>query len=400
MFPVGQVQFDAKFAVRVLVSAAAIVVAWKMAHVTWGHMQSNGRIDFFSFWDAGTKTLRHRAAEIYVPRMSYGGLAQPLGYPPPFLLVTAPLALLTYGAALALWLTLTGLAYFLSARQPLRLAILNPPAAYNILLGQTGFLTSALLVGGANSIAATPLIGGALLGAAIVKPHLALMVPVALIAGREWRALASGAATAVFLLAAAAIAFGPHIYADWWGSASQYRDLLQGGFWHFNMLASAYGALRWSGLGNTAALLGQLAIAILAASVVAISWRERWKSKVAVLAAATLLSSPYLFSYDAVLMIAPLGYLATSRSWRAVAIWVLMLEPLFAKIGRYDYLPFLTANLPNIIPLAAALSLFFLWQDRKEQRAEEREQVAPALEEISPGARLERSPPAGWSAAS
>jgi hypothetical protein len=241
-----------------------------------------------------------------------------------------------------------------------------------MLLGQTGFLTTALLVGGASWIATSPLIGGAILGAMIIKPHLALMVPVALIAGSEWRAFGAATASAAALIATAALAFGPDAYAYWWDSASQYGNLFQSGFWHWNMIASVYGTLRWSGLGNPAALLGQFAVAALAATVVAISWSQRWPSKVAVLAAATLLASPYLFTYDAVLMIAPLGYLAAGRSWKAIAIWVLMLEPLFAKLGRYDYVPFLTSNLPNTIPFAAGLSLFLLWKERQEQLDESR----------------------------
>jgi hypothetical protein len=378
MFHVQGKRFSAEFGVRLLVSAAAIMIAWKMVHLTWEHVRSGGGIDFDYFWDAGVRALNHHAADCYLPHMTAAGrILPPLGYPPQFLLVAAPLALLTYGAALVLWLILTGLAYFLSSGQPMRLAILNPPAAYNILLGQIGFLTSALLVGGASSIARSPLLGGALLGAMIIKPHLALMVPVALIAGREWRACGAAAATALVLLAAAAFAFGPNIYADWWRSASQYGGILQSGFWHWNMIASAYGTLRWSGLGNLAAILGQFALAALAATIVAISWRQRWPSKVAVLAAASLLAPPYLFSYDAVMMIAPLGYFAAGRSWKAVAIWALMLEPLFARIGRYNYVPLLISNLPNTLPIAAALSLFLLWKDRHEQLPQSRQYGEP-----------------------
>ena len=119
------------------------------------------------------------------------------------------------------------------------------------------------------------------------------------------------------------------------------------------------------------------ALAALAATIVAISWRQRWPSKVAVLAAASLLAPPYLFSYDAVMMIAPLGYFAASRSWKAVAIWVLMLEPLFARMGRYNYAPALISNLPNTLPIAAALSLFLLWKDRHEQLPESHQYGGP-----------------------
>ena len=350
-----------------LVWAAAIASAWKMAHVTWLHSQTSGGIDFYFFWEAGAKALSRQASTVYLPHMSAAGVLQPLGYPPPFLLFAAPIALLTYGAALLLWLMLTGAGYIATSGPRIRLALINPPAAYNALLGQTGFLTSAMLLGGARLLPSQPLVGGALLGAMIIKPHLALLIPVALIAGREWRALGTAAATAGFLAGAAALAFGPSIYADWWRSVSQYRDMLQDGFWHWNMLASPYGALRWSGLENVPATLGQIAIAVVAAWLVAVSWRQCWSSRVAVLAAATLLASPYLFTYDSVMMIAPLAYLAAGRTWRAVAIWALMLEPLFAKIGRYDYVPFLTSNMPNTISLAAALSLFFLWRDRHDQ---------------------------------
>lgn len=78
-------------------------------------------------------------------------------YPPVFLLICLPLALLPYGAALAAWLGVTGFAYWRALRTflPQRQAILPifgfPAFFVNAIYGQNGFLSGALMAFGALS---------------------------------------------------------------------------------------------------------------------------------------------------------------------------------------------------------------------------------------------------------
>jgi hypothetical protein len=73
---------------------------------------------------------------------------------------------------------------------------------------------------------------------------------------------------------------------------------------------------------------------------------------VPILAAATLLIPPYLFTYDALLLTIPLGWLFRQQKGGAafIAIWIFSLLPVVAYFTAF----------PNTIPLAAMLSLWAL----------------------------------------
>jgi len=106
-----------------------------------------------------------------------------------------PLSLLPYLASLAIWLAAT-LAVFLLVlwrigRLPLifLLSLAFPGTWINFICGQNGFLSAALLGGGLLLLDRFPLVAGLLLGLLGFKPHLAFLVPVALLAGRHGKAL-------------------------------------------------------------------------------------------------------------------------------------------------------------------------------------------------------------------
>jgi len=113
-------------AVAVLcVSAASIVFLLVTAH---GLVDVQGRplgTDFSSFYSAGTYALEGSAeapydlARQHAREQALFGAATPFYswfYPPFFLLFTAALVLLPYGAALAVWQAVTLLLYLLSIR--------------------------------------------------------------------------------------------------------------------------------------------------------------------------------------------------------------------------------------------------------------------------------------------
>ena len=73
-------------------------------------------------------------------------------------------------------------------------ALLAAPAVFiNAVGGQNGTWTAALFGGGLSLLERRPLLAGGLLGLLIYKPQLALLIPVALLAGRHWRAFAAAA---------------------------------------------------------------------------------------------------------------------------------------------------------------------------------------------------------------
>src|SRR5205814_7022046 len=69
--------------------------------------------------------------------------------------------------------------------------LLAPGAAVNLFFGQNGILSTVLLGGGVLLLGSRPILAGVLLGLLAYKPQLAVLAPFALLAGREWRALAA-----------------------------------------------------------------------------------------------------------------------------------------------------------------------------------------------------------------
>src|SRR5207249_2030439 len=102
-----------------------------------------------------------------------------------------PFALLPLGLAFTVWVIVTGVLYVVASRgwtRP-RLAVAQPAVLINGFIGQNAFLTSGLLFGGMRLLRDRPILAGAVLGALVVKPQLGLMLPVAMLAGRQWRAI-------------------------------------------------------------------------------------------------------------------------------------------------------------------------------------------------------------------
>ena len=95
----------------------------------------------------------------------------PFPYPPTFLVALAPLGAFGYGAAYALWMATTALAYFWAVagarlrRSPiLAAALVAPSTTVNLVAGQTGFLSAALTLGGLRLLGERPIVAGILSG--------------------------------------------------------------------------------------------------------------------------------------------------------------------------------------------------------------------------------------------
>lgn len=355
-------------AARFLIWLVALVFAWKMARVTWLHAEQLSPVDFYYFWDAAQNILHGDPARAYVAHDTDITRLEALGHPPPFLLATAPFGLLGFGGALVAWLVLTALILLIAARPPAALALAHPPTAYNVLFGQTGFLTAGIFIGGVKLLDRQPLLAGATMGLLVIKPQLGLLLPVALVAAGKWRALAAAAASSISLSVLAAIVFGPGIYRDWWAAVPLYGSWMVEGsrLLPWNSFISPYGLLRSFGVPAAIALTGHAIGAAGAAFITFRAWRENWDSKTAVLAAATVLISPYLFVYDAVLLIVPLCWLAPRSPMKALLLWALLLVPLLTtSFIDTSFLPFDSAVLPNMTPVAAVLALVFLWMERQ-----------------------------------
>jgi hypothetical protein len=314
--------------------AAYLIVAVLQLAMTHGGMYPNGQpigADFVNVWAASASALQGHPAAIYnsAPHhaMEQAALSNPrVGlygwhYPPMFLIVALPLALLPYLWAYFAWEGLTLAAYawamkrLAPTREELWLALAFPPVMINFSNGQNGFVTCALFAGGLMLLEDSPLTAGICFGLLTYKPQFGLLIPLALIAARRWRAFGSAAAAgAVFALLSLAM-FGAGTWRAFFTSIAFTRGLvLEHGAIEFFKLQSAFGAVRMWGGGISLAYAAQGLTALGGGAVVLWIWRKESKApfslKAAALCVGSLMISPYVLDYDLVLLALPIAWMA------------------------------------------------------------------------------------------
>jgi len=287
--------------------------------------------DFLSFWAAGRLAVQGHAADAYdivqhhaVEAQAVAGVGLlPFPYPPFALALFVPFGMLPFWAAFAAWIAITAALYLVATRRWVepRFALAQAAAAANFITGQNGFLTSAIFIGGTTLIARRPLLAGAILGLLALKPQLALLLPIALIAGREWRAIAGGVLSSVALVALGFLLFGAGAYSSFLALLPHFTGWLGAGRWPWGELASTFALLRWFRVPDTAALVAHGVVAVIAAVLTARAWALKLDQRVPILAAATLLVPPYLFTYDALLLTLPLAALLRQRRGQCSLRW-------------------------------------------------------------------------------
>ena len=297
--------------------------------------------DFISFWAAGKLALGGDATAAYdiaVHRQMEGvgvpgyKATNPFPYPPPFLLVVAPFAVFRAPVAQLVWIVVTGLLFWAAVRPwaAMRMVLSHPPNLITAIVGQTSFLTGAILAGAMRLVSTRPWLSGALLGAAVIKPQLALLVPVALVAGGYWRTLAGAAASAIAILSLALILFGIDAFKGFFAILPFYSEALEAAKWPWVKFGSVYALIRQAGAGTAVALAAHAVVAIAAAAAIFAAWRQDSPAKIPILLTGGLLVSPYLLTYDLALLVVATSWLAqTPRMGSAIIlIWVLCALPM------------------------------------------------------------------------
>jgi hypothetical protein len=285
--------------------------------------------DFSHYWMAATLAWGGDPTGAYNPATLQGALASFFGlpvkcvfsYPPTFLLFLLPLILLPYLASLAVWqLTgLTGYLLVLSRIAPHPLALwlsLTFPGVYlNFSFGQNGLLSTALLGGGLVLLDRFPLTAGLLLGLLTYKPHLAVLVPVALLAGGRWRALLSMVATAAGLALASALVLGYEVWAAAWRTLSYSLQVMETGRSVSGMvlerMTTVFAGALLLGANPGLAWVLQGMVMLGGGALVAWIWFRGTSPALGatVLVLGILLFMPYSFVYDLALLALPLAWL-------------------------------------------------------------------------------------------
>jgi hypothetical protein len=165
-------------------------------------------------------------------------------------------------------------------------------------------LTAALFGAATLLIDDRPVLAGLLFGMLCYKPHLGLLIPVALAAGRRWRAFIAAVAAVLGLCALSAVLFGVDAWQIFLAAGAHAADTYEFGRIPFSGMVSVFGAVRLVGGGLLTADAAQIAAAIAATTAMAWLWwtGARPELRAASLAAATLLTVPVVMLYDLMLV--------------------------------------------------------------------------------------------------
>ncbi len=329
-------------------AGAAIAYAITLAHMFAAHqwlLDAQGRplvADFLALWSAGGLARHGAALAAYDAHLQHAAEARVLGhdfhgalgwpYPPFFLFAAAGLAFLGYAQAFVVWAaaTMAGYAAAIAAiaknRAAILLALAAPWTLADLLVGQNGFLTAALIGLVLLNLERRPILSGVLLGLLTYKPQFGLLFPLALAMGGHWRSFVWACATASFLIAFSDFVFGPATFAAFLDLLPQTtQTLLDEGAVGWSKLQSVYGLVRWLGLPDAAGWTAQSAMTLVCAGAVAWLWRSGSARalKAAGLAVAALLATPYVFFYDLPVLTVAIAFLYRDRAFDRIEYGVL-----------------------------------------------------------------------------
>ena len=349
---------------------ALLIALMVLAEFAWNYVQPTSR-DFISFWGAsqfalaGQPALAYDNAALHAVQTrvaAFDGGEMPFPYPPAFLLLVMPFGLVSFPLGLILW-SLAGYIIYLLAANRLRpglawAAAAFPPVFATAALGQNGFVIAAIFLLGLALLPSRPFIAGLVLGCLILKPQLALMLPVAMLAAGQWRTIGGAILSSTGIMILGLVLFGQGATTAWLQQMPLYVAIARDGLVGWHKLVSVYAAARQLGLPEVLAFALHGAVALVAAIAVWRIWRSRvdWQAKFAILSAATMLASPYLYVYDALILIPAFAYLVQRRA-PVVLVALAWLLPIATMIqvssGAWPV---------NIGPLSALLLLGLVWR--------------------------------------
>lgn len=333
--------------------------------------------DFLTFYAASMLTLQQQAASVFDSSLllaaektiipSTKGI--PWFYPPTYLLATWPLAQLDYTTSRLIFFGATLLLFLYASHVWLRwtgglFAVLAfAPVFSNLTFGQNGLLTASLILLGLHNLYSRPWLAGLLMSMLLIKPHLGVLIPIALICGRHGRAFLWTATFSAGWIALSIHLFGPAPWQAFAGKLIAATTNLNEGKLLSSGMISLMINLRQLGISKDLALWLHVVYALPFVWVMARVWRGSGNPLLqgASLGLATLVCSPYLFDYDLTWLALPIGLLAIHASqtgWlRGESLilciaWLLPLADLLLTLaGSKDWLPYNPWPVMNLLLL-------------------------------------------------
>lgn len=262
--------------------------------------------DFLVFWTAAQQPV----SEVYAFKITPGA-PMPLVYPPPFLLLLQGFSGVTARSAYLIWLGASVFAFVAASAVLVKrlapLVMLAPPVVFASVTGETSLLLGALLIAGLGQLS-RPTLAGILFGLALsLKPQVAFLLPIGLVAAGQWKALLATLATAAAVCAAAAITLGPSVWLAWLNVLPKF------------VAFEAQAHLQTVALAPQAGVGLRLAIITLAAALV---WRAFQHEDLAVRLIAviglSMLCAPHAMAYDTTIIAPGALALVLRRSWTRI----------------------------------------------------------------------------------
>jgi hypothetical protein len=357
--------------------------------------------DFSIFWSASYALLHGSAAQVY-DHPSFDRIQQtlfthlgrtsmmPWLYPPTFLVLISPLALLPplvmYFVFTAGGITLftsgtlrvSGLAGSFKGSRLAWLVVAGLPCVFvPAVFGQNSLLTAGIAVFALHWLHRKPVLAGLCIGLLAIKPQMALLFPLVLIATRAWRALAAAAFSAALFSALSVLVCGVqslHLFLVNTGIARETLLEHRRSYW----LASptTFAVLRDGGAPVIAAYAAQACVALIAATAAWYVWRNSRDTRLraASFTVATLLSNPYVWHYELAWVgigITCMVALGLDKGWlrgEQSVIALVWLLPAYELFNR-------TFALPQIGPIVLLLMLLIIVR-RVRIAGEERDERA------------------------
>ncbi len=306
--------------------------------------------DFTLFWVAGRLALLRDFTDIFafanfhnyiLRNFHYDPGLSPFAYPPPALLLFTPLALLPLPFAYALWVA-AGTVALVAALRIAGLAwagcffvLLSPPFLYNLLLGQNGAFTAALLISALTLAGRGPVRAGGFAALLFIKPQMALLLPAAWAGGRRGRALIAAALAGAALVAASILAFGLAPWRMYFSTAlPEMRSVMNTALPQASQPNSITGFLLLRAIGMPIEIADwfELAMLVIACIAVYIAFRREGAGlqSMAILFFCSLIVMPYGHNYDMIAYAAVLA-MAIQRLGPSMAVAFLWFWPSISR---------------------------------------------------------------------
>ena len=285
--------------------------------------------DFANFWSGSVLALQGNAKAVFdlhaFQTFEHDNLPPFLhfrwfAYPPTALLVFLPFGLFPYLTSYAIWLATGWIACAAILKRQLSwpiaiaVAVCTPASFVNAVAGQNGAFTAALMATSIAMLDEYPLIAGLAISLMCFKPHLGVLFPLALIAGKRWRVLGFAVLGGVAIIAASIAVLGSEAWIGYLHIAPLNKVILEHGgapsisvadwaagpMWY--RMPTVFAAARELGIGIGFSYAIQAASAIFAMALVWYAWRSNvdLRLKGAVFILATFAVTPYAWDYDLV----------------------------------------------------------------------------------------------------